>query len=194
MSVNYIQSLAQQSSQLNQALIDSLESGEDSVAQSLLFQLESILNQHAQGVDVVIETREELKAKIEQYQERIKDIRSYVTTLSNALQWLDTKLIEYGAINNTNRIEGTVQAICIQDNPLSVDVLIDTKDGELMENLLSVYPGYIQTTTTYTVDKKAVLKDPQGEFATQFCSIDKGKHVRIRRSQSSASTNGKALP
>jgi hypothetical protein len=165
--------------------------GDDSSDHSqLLNQLQSILETREAGVDLLIELRRKLESNAEFYKERAKAIKGYAQSMERAKSFVDESII---ALSNElgNRLEGSAEAICIQDNPVKVECLVDTTDIEQMEYLCVEYPHIFtkEVTVTYSFNKDYVKSNQDKPEVHKYFNFTQGKHIRVRRSQ-----NPKALP
>jgi hypothetical protein len=158
----------------------------------LLSQLQSILETQEAGVDLLIELRRKLESNAEFYRERAKAIKEYAQSMERAKSFVDESII---ALSDElgNRLEGSVEAICIQNNPIKVECCIDLEDSELMEKLCKEHPQVFTktVTTTYSYNSAYVKAnfDDAHQALERYFDVTQGKHIRVRRS-----TKPKSLP
>ncbi len=171
------------------SLVELLSEEENDQSQ-LLDQIQSILREHEAGVDLLIELRKKLEANAELYKERAKAIRKYAETMERAKDFVDTSII---AMSNElgNRLEGSVEALCIENNPVKVECLVDLTDAALMEELCAEYPFLFvkEVSVTYSYNKGYAKSNQDKDEVHQYFDFSQGKHIRVRRS-----TNPKSLP
>ena len=161
--------------------------GDENTDQSqLLDQIHSILEQQQAGVDLLIELRNKLEANGEFYNERAKAYRTYAAQMARALSFVNESIInlhEAGEISN--RLEGSAESLCIQNNPIKVECLVDTNDTEQMEYLCIEYPHIFtkETTVTYSFNRDYVKSNQDKPEVHKYFNFTQGKHIRVRRSQ-----------
>ena len=158
--------------------------GDENTDQSqLLNQLQSILETQEAGVDLLIELRKRLESNAEFYKERAKAIKEYAQSMERAKSFVDESIItlsdELG-----NRLEGSVEAICIQNNPVKAECLIDFEDYD-MDSMCREYPDIFkkEVTVTYSFDSAYVKANQDLPEVRKYFSFTQGKHIRVRRSQ-----------
>jgi len=159
--------------------------GDENTDQSqLLNQLQSILETQEAGVDLLIELRKRLESNAEFYKERAKAIKEYAQSMERAKSFVDESII---ALSNElgNRLEGSAEAICIQNNPVKVECLVDTNDIDQMEYLCIEYPHIFtkEITVTYSFNKDYVKANQDKPEVHKYFNFTQGKHIRVRRSQ-----------
>ena len=163
---------------------------EDTDQSQLLDQLHSILEQNQAGVDLLIELRKRLDSNAEFYKERAKAIKEYAQSMERAKSFVDESII---ALSDElgNRLEGSAEAICVQNNPVKVEFNGDENDQELLKALHYQHPEIVdlEIKTIYTVNKKFAKDNPELPFVKGWFTFTQGKHIRVRRSQ-----NPKSLP
>ena len=156
----------------------------------LLSQLQSILETQEAGVDLLIELRKRLESNAEFYKERAKAIKEYAQSMERAKSFVDESII---ALSNElgNRLEGSAEAICIQNNPVKVECLIDITDVEQMEYLCIEYPHIFKkkVVVEYSYDSAYVKANQDKSEVHKYFNFTQGKHIRVRRS-----TKPKSLP
>lgn len=156
----------------------------------LLSQLQSILETQEAGVDLLIELRRKLESNAEFYRERAKAIKEYAQSMERAKSFVDESII---ALSDElgNRLEGSAEAICIQNNPIKVECLVDTTDAEQMEYLCIEYPHIFKkkVVVEYSYDSAYVKANQDKSEVHKYFNFTQGKHIRVRRS-----TKPKSLP
>ena len=170
-------------------LVDLL--GDENTDQSqLLNQLQSILETQEAGVDLLIELRKRLDSNAEFYKERAKAIKEYAQSMERAKSFVDESIIALSDELGT-RLEGSAEAICIQNNPIKVECLVDTTDSEQMEYLCIEYPHIFkkQVVVAYSYDSAYVKANQDKPEVFKYFNFTQGKHIRVRRS-----TTPKSLP
>lgn len=158
---------------------------EESDQSQLLNQIQSILEAQQAGVDLLIELRNKLEVNGEFYNERAKAYRAYASQMARALSFVNESIInlhETGEI--PNRLEGSAESLCIQNNPVKVECLVDTDDINLMEHLCLNYPQVFtkDITVTYSFDRDYVKANPDKPVVKEYFTFTQGKHIRVRRS------------
>lgn len=180
-----VRSTAHQADELVEMLGD-----EDADQSQLLNQLQSILETQEAGVDLLIELRKRLESNAEFYKERAKAIKEYAQSMERAKSFVDKSII---ALSNElgNRLEGSVEALCIQNNPVKVECLVDITDAEQMEYLCIEYPHIFkkQVVVEYSYDSAYVKANQDKSEVFKYFDFTQGKHIRVRRSN-----NPKSLP
>lgn len=150
----------------------------------LLSQLQSILETQEAGVDLLIELRRKLESNAEFYRERAKAIKEYAQSMERAKSFVDESII---ALSDElgNRLEGSAEAICIQNNPVKVECLVDLEDIEQMEYLCLEYPHIFskEVTVAYSFNKDYVKSNQDKSEVHKYFNFTQGKHIRVRRSQ-----------
>ena len=173
-----VRSTAHQADELVEMLGD-----EDTDQSQLLNQLQSILVTQEAGVDLLIELRKRLESNAEFYRERAKAIKEYAQSMERAKSFVDESII---ALSDElgNRLEGSVEAICIQNNPVKAECLIDFEDYD-MDSMCREYPDIFkkEVTVTYSFDSAYVKANQDLPEVRKYFSFTQGKHIRVRRSQ-----------
>lgn len=147
----------------------------------LLNQLQSILETQEAGVDLLIELRKRLESNAEFYKERAKAIKEYAQSMERAKSFVDESII---ALSDElgNRLEGSVEAICIQNNPVKVEY-IGNNDEDFLLSLYSTCPELVNREVIYTINKQFAKDNPEHPVVKQWFTFTQGKHIRVRRSQ-----------
>ena len=156
--------------------------GDENTDQSqLLNQLQSILETQEAGVDLLIELRKRLESNAEFYKERAKAIKEYAQSMERAKSFVDESII---ALSDElgNRLEGSVEAICIQNNPVKVEYIGDN-DTEFLSHLAHRCPDLVNTEIVYSINKQFAKDNPEHPVVKEWFTFTQGKHIRIRRSQ-----------
>jgi hypothetical protein len=170
-------------------LVDLL--GDEDVDHSqLLNQLQSILETQEAGVDLLIELRKRLDSNAEFYKERAKAIKEYAQSMDRAKSFVDESII---ALSDElgNRLEGSAESICVQNNPVKPEFLYELTDEVLMEELCLEFPAIFKkkVEVSYIYDRAYVLANQDKPEVHKYFNFTKGKHIRVRRS-----TTPKSLP
>ena len=161
--------------------------GDENTDQSqLLNQIHSILEQNQAGVDLLIELRNKLEANGEFYNKRAKAYREYATQMARALSFVNESIVnlhEAGEI--PNRLEGSAEALCIQNNPVKAQPLFDASDSEEMERLCTEYPHIFKkkVIVEYSYDNAYIKANQDKSEVHEHFNFIQGKHIRVRRSQ-----------
>lgn len=157
---------------------------EDTDQSQLLNQIHSILEQNQAGVDLLIELRKRLDSNAEFYKERAKAIKEYAQSMERAKSFVDESII---ALSDElgNRLEGSAEALCIQNNPVKAECLVDFNDTALMDFLCTEYPEMFkkQVTVTYSYDSVYVKANQDKGHVSDYFNFTQGKHIRVRRSK-----------
>ena len=153
----------------------------------LLEQIQSILQTQEYGVDLLIELRKKLEFNSEAYKERAKAIRKYADSMDRAKDFVDNSII---ALSDElgNRLEGSAEALCIQNNPVKVEY-IGGNDTESLSHLAHRCPDLVNTEVVYSINKQFAKDNPEHPVVKQWFTFTQGKHIRVRRS-----TKPKSLP
>lgn len=168
--------------------------GDESTDQSqLLNQLQSILETQEAGVDLLIELRKRLDSNAEFYKERAKAIKEYAQSMERAKSFVDESII---ALSDElgNRLEGSAESLCIQNNPVKVECLIEVNnpdEAEEMDFLCKEYPHIFKkkVVVEYSYDSAYVKANQDKPEVHKYFNFTQGKHIRVRRS-----TAPKSLP
>lgn len=172
-------------------LVDLL--GDENADQShLLEQIQAVLKANEAGVDLLIELRNKLEANGNFYAERAKAYRAYASSMADALVFVNNSIINLHDCGKVpNRLEGSAEALCIQNNPVKVECLVDTTNTEQMEYLCIEYPHIFKKAVmvSYSYDSAYVKANQDKPEVHKYFNFTQGKHVRVRRS-----TTPKPLP
>lgn len=156
---------------------------EDTDQSQLLNQIHSILEQNQAGVDLLIELRKRLDSNAEFYKERAKAIKEYAQSMERAKSFVDESII---ALSDElgNRLEGSAEAICVQNNPVKVECLIDFEDYD-MDSMCREYPNIFKkkVTVIYSYDSAYVKANQDLPEIHKYFNFTQGKHIRVRRSK-----------
>tara|TARA_R110002126_G_scaffold155255_1_gene302285 strand:- start:2054 stop:2623 length:570 start_codon:yes stop_codon:yes gene_type:complete len=160
---------------------------ENSDQSQLLNQLQSILETQEAGVDLLIELRRRLVSNSEFYKERAKAIKEYAQSMDRAKDFVDESII---SLSNElgNRLEGSAEALCIQNNPAKVEYIGDNTDEDLIL-LHQQCPELVNREYVYSINKQFAKDNPNHPVVKQWFTFTQGKHIRVRRS-----TTPKSLP
>jgi len=189
----YIHELALVRSTIHQAdeLVELL-SDEDTDQSQLLNQIHYILEQNQAGVDLLIELRNKLEANSVFYNERAEAYREFSTQMAGALSFVNESILELYEVGEIpNRLEGSAESLCIQNNPVKAQPLFDISDSEEMERLCAEYPHIFKkkVIVEYSYDSAYVKANQDKPEVHKYFNFTQGKHIRVRRSQ-----NPKSLP
>lgn len=153
---------------------------EDADTSQLLNQLHSILETQEAGVDLLIELRKRLESNAEFYKERAKAIKEYAQSMERAKTFVDESII---ALSDElgNRLEGSVEAICIQNNPVKMEYIGDN-DDEFLIDLHYQCPELVNREYVYLINKQFAKDNPDHPVVKKWFNFTQGKHIRVRRS------------